>query len=139
MTSDEPAGLDPRAGAGGDNSLLAWRHHFPIVATTNYLISNSLGAVPSAAAIALQGDYQTWARRGVRAWDETWWTMVSDLGDLVAPLIGARPGEVVSLDVCPGHRDHRLMGTVRRNQSGSKQVGQSGQKSSAASRSDRSR
>ncbi len=31
----------------------------------------------------------------MRAWEESWWSLVSDLGDLVAPLIAARPGEVV--------------------------------------------
>jgi kynureninase len=31
----------------------------------------------------------------VRAWEEGWWTLVADLGDLVAPLIGARAGSVV--------------------------------------------
>ncbi len=95
MTPRDVEALDPETFAGGDDSLLAWRHHFPILASTNYLISNSLGAVPSAAAVALKDYYQAWASRGVRAWEETWWTMVSDLGDLVAPLIGARPGEVV--------------------------------------------
>ena len=80
---------------GGEDRLLAWRSQFPILAETNYLISNSLGAVPAAASACLQDYYQTWASRGVRAWEETWWTMVADLGDRVAPLIGAKPGEVV--------------------------------------------
>jgi len=75
--------------------LLAYRTEFPILSQTNYLISNSLGAVPSAVAASLQSYYETWAVRGVRAWEETWWTMVAELGDLVAPLIGAREGEVV--------------------------------------------
>jgi kynureninase len=75
--------------------LLRFRHRFPILDRTNYLISNSLGAVPAATALCLQAYYEAWATRGVRAWEEGWWTMVSDLGDLVAPLIGARPGEVV--------------------------------------------
>jgi kynureninase len=74
--------------------LAAYRDRFPILARTNYLISNSLGAVPAAAARSLQEYYETWATRGVRAWEEKWWTMVTDLGDLVAPLIGARAGDV---------------------------------------------
>lgn len=74
--------------------LLRWRDRFPILARTNYLISNSLGAVPSAAEEALRSYYRAWADRGVRAWEEAWWTMAADLGDLVAPLIGAGPGEV---------------------------------------------
>ena len=78
-----------------EDVLLAYRDQFPILEHTNYLISNSLGAVPRAAAQALGDYYETWASRGVRAWEETWWTMAADMGDLVAPLIGAGPGEVV--------------------------------------------
>jgi kynureninase len=79
----------------GEDRLLAYRDRFPILASTNYLISNSLGAVPAACSQSLQDYYQAWASRGVRAWEETWWTLVAELGDLVAPLIGAGPGEVV--------------------------------------------
>lgn len=75
--------------------LLAYRERFPILATTNYLISNSLGAMPEAARAALSLYADTWAARGVRAWEEGWWTLAADLGDLVAPLIGAGAGEVV--------------------------------------------
>ncbi len=75
--------------------LLAHRDRFPILARCNYLISNSLGAVPAEVAESLRAYYETWATRGVRAWEETWWMLVSELGDLVAPLIGARPGSVV--------------------------------------------
>jgi kynureninase len=78
-----------------DDPLLARRGLFPILSTTNYLISNSLGAVPEAASSRLQSYYTTWAERGVRAWEETWWQMVAELGDLVGPLIGAEPGTVV--------------------------------------------
>jgi kynureninase len=75
--------------------LLALRDRFPILSRTNYLISNSLGAVPTAAGASLQEYYEAWATRGVRAWEDAWWSLVADLGDLVAPLIGARAGEVV--------------------------------------------
>jgi kynureninase len=75
--------------------LLAYRPLFPVLARTNYLISNSLGAVPAAAEDAVREYVAVWADRGIRAWEETWWQMVSGLGDLVAPLIGARPGDVV--------------------------------------------
>ncbi|HEV3255884.1 MAG TPA: aminotransferase class V-fold PLP-dependent enzyme [Gemmataceae bacterium] len=75
--------------------LCRYRGRFPILAQTNYLISNSLGAVPAAASRSLQEYFEAWATRGVRAWEEGWWTMAADLGDLVAPLIGARAGDVV--------------------------------------------
>lgn len=75
--------------------LLAYRPRFPILAHTNYLISNSLGAVPVDVSAELQAYYEAWSRRGVRAWEEGWWTLAADVGDLVAPLIGAAAGEVV--------------------------------------------
>lgn len=78
-----------------DDPLLAYRAAFPILATTNYLISNSLGAVPEAAASRLREYYDAWATRGVRAWEEGWWALAADLGNLVAPLIGAGRGDVV--------------------------------------------
>src|SRR3954466_16192008 len=93
MTSENPPADDKRAKNADD--LLAYRDQFPVLQHTNYLISNSLGAVPNAAGQALKDYYETWASRGVRAWEETWWTMAADMGDLVAPLIGAGPGEVV--------------------------------------------
>jgi kynureninase len=78
-----------------EDSLLAYRDQFPILSRTNYLISNSLGAVPASAYDRMREYVEVWATRGVRAWEETWWSMVADLGDLVAPLIGAGKGEVV--------------------------------------------
>jgi kynureninase len=78
-----------------DDPLLAYRERFPILRRTNYLISNSLGAVPDAAFGSVHQYVATWAARGVRAWEEAWWTMTVDLGDLVAPLIGAGRGQIV--------------------------------------------
>jgi kynureninase len=80
--------------APAEDPLLAYRDQFPILSRTNYLISNSLGAVPSSASDRLREYVETWATRGVRAWEEAWWGLAADLGDLVAPLIGAGPGEV---------------------------------------------
>ncbi len=78
-----------------DDPLLAYRNRFPILGRTNYLISNSLGAVPAAARESLLDYYEQWASMGVRAWEHSWWELASSLGNLVAPLIGARSGEVV--------------------------------------------
>ena len=74
--------------------LLEHRSRFPILATSTYLISNSLGAMPAEARDALSAYADTWATRGVRAWAEGWWTLPRDVGDAVARLIGAGPGEV---------------------------------------------
>jgi kynureninase len=74
--------------------LESWRPEFPILARTTYLISNSLGAMPRGTAARLAEYAETWATRGVRAWEEGWWQMPVAVGDLVAPIIGAPPGTV---------------------------------------------
>jgi kynureninase len=74
--------------------LLAWRKDFPILDRTTYLISNSLGAMPRGVYGNLQAYADAWAERGVRAWEEGWWEMAVGVGDKVAPLIGAGPGEI---------------------------------------------
>jgi kynureninase len=77
--------------------LLRFRPEFPILEKTTYLISNSLGAMPRAAANALAEYAQTWATRGVRAWADSWWDMSVAVGDEIAPLLGAVPGSVSML------------------------------------------
>jgi kynureninase len=84
----------PRPVPASKDPLDRHRRGFPIVGRTNYLISNSLGAMPAAAAGDLAEYARTWATRGVRAWAEGWWTMALDVGDLVGRVIGAPPGSV---------------------------------------------
>ncbi len=76
------------------NDLLHWRKEFPILDRTTYLISNSLGAMPRGVYSTLQAYGDSWAQRGVRAWEEGWWEMAVGVGDKVAPLIGAKAGEI---------------------------------------------
>ncbi len=73
--------------------LLRFRERFPILARTNYLISNSLGAMPAATRDRLVAYADTWAARGVRAWGEGWWEMAVTTGDLLAPILGVGRGE----------------------------------------------
>jgi kynureninase len=75
--------------------LLEWRKEFPILEKTTYLISHSLGAMPRRTAEALQEFAETWASRGIRAWEEGWWEMPVTTGNLIASIIGAESGEVV--------------------------------------------
>jgi kynureninase len=42
----------------------------------------------------LQAYADSWAQRGVRAWEEGWWEMAVGVGDKIAPLIGAGPSEI---------------------------------------------
>jgi len=80
-----------------EDTLLRFRPEFPILEKTTYLISNSLGAMPRAASQALAEYAETWARRGVRAWSDSWWEMSVTVGDGIAPLIGAPAGSVSML------------------------------------------
>src|SRR5213593_801692 len=83
--------------ADARDPLLRFRSEFPILEKTTYLISNSLGAMPRAAAAALAEYAQAWATRGVRAWAEAWWDMSVEVGDRIAPLLAAAPGSVSML------------------------------------------
>jgi kynureninase len=76
------------------SDLLQWRDEFPILKTSTYLISNSLGAMPRAVYGSMQAYADSWGQRGVRAWEEGWWEMAVGVGDQIAPLIGARAGEI---------------------------------------------
>ena len=77
------------------SDLLKWRSEFPILATSTYMISHSLGAMPRRVRDRLAEYADMWATRGVRAWAEGWWEMPVSVGDLVGRIIGAAPGEVV--------------------------------------------
>ena len=75
--------------------LLRFREEFPILATSTYLVSNSLGAMPRSVSDRLAEYAEQWKTRGVRAWAEGWWDLPVTMGSLIAPLIGASAGEVV--------------------------------------------
>jgi kynureninase len=86
---------EPSSQAPTADPLLRYRGLFPILARTTYLISNSLGAAPADVQRSLESYYEAWATRGIVAWEDGWWTLAADLGDSVAPLLGAGAGEVV--------------------------------------------
>ena len=76
------------------DDLLKWRGEFPILERSTYLISNSLGAMPRGVYDTMRAYADSWGERGVRAWEEGWWEMAVGVGDKIAPLIGANPGEI---------------------------------------------
>ena len=69
--------------------LLQYRPEFPILERTNYLISNSLGAMPRGVYDAMKGYADIWATRGVRAWEERWWMLGAEVGDEIGSLMNA--------------------------------------------------
>jgi len=76
------------------DDLLRCRSEFPILERTNYMISNSLGAMPRGVYDALHAYADTWATRGVRAWEERWWMLAAEVGDELGALMNAPPGSV---------------------------------------------
>jgi len=75
--------------------LLSWRKEFPILEHTTYMISHSLGPMPRRTQKALREFTETWATRGIRAWEEGWWAMPMTCGDLIGSIIGAPKGRIV--------------------------------------------
>ncbi len=76
------------------DDLLHYRSEFPILERSTYLISNSLGAMPRGVYDAMKGYADTWATRGVRAWEERWWMLASEVGDEIGALMNAAKGSV---------------------------------------------
>ncbi len=78
-----------------NRDLLSWRAEFPILERTTYLISNSLGAMPRGVADALGRYADDWVTEGVRSWETRgWFGLPIEVGDQIAPLIGAPAGSV---------------------------------------------
>ncbi|MDT0573069.1 aminotransferase class V-fold PLP-dependent enzyme [Streptomyces sp. DSM 3412] len=62
-----------------------------------YLDGNSLGALPVSVPGRLADVvYREWGELRIRSWDESgWWTAPERIGDRIAPLVGAAPGQIV--------------------------------------------
>ncbi|MDP3825656.1 MAG: kynureninase, partial [Polaromonas sp.] len=90
---------DCRALDAGD-SLRPLRDHFVLPEGVIYLDGNSLGVLPrSAAARVAEVITREWGQDLIRAWNSAgWFTLPQRLGDKIASLIGAGPGEVVATD-----------------------------------------
>ena len=77
-----------------EDELLGYRSEFPILASTTYLISNSLGAMPRQVYDAMKSYADIWATRGVRAWEERWWMLAAEVGTEIGALMNAPRGSV---------------------------------------------
>jgi kynureninase len=90
---------DCRALDAGD-SLRPLRDQFVLPEGVIYLDGNSLGVLPKSAAARI-ADVITreWGQDLIRSWNSAgWFHMPQRLGNKIAPLIGAGPGEVVATD-----------------------------------------
>ena len=84
--------------------LAAWRERFTLADDIVYLDGNSLGALPKATAARVAKAIQNeWGEGLIRSWNRSaetsgWIDAPQRVGDAIAPLIGAAPGEVVVAD-----------------------------------------
>jgi kynureninase len=69
------------------------RDDFPILATSTYLVSHSMGAASSAAKSALDAYWDEWAADGPEAW-ERWLPRIGEIADGIGAIVGAAPGSV---------------------------------------------
>jgi kynureninase len=74
--------------------LLEWRREFPTVEATLHFASHTLGAMPRGVADALSRYAQVWTMRGIRAWEEGWFGLPTEVGNLIARMIYGAPGSV---------------------------------------------
>ena len=92
--------LDDCQARDAADPLRPLRDLFSIPERLIYLDGNSLGVSPkTAAARAAQVVSQEWGQGLIRSWNTAgWFDLPQRLGDRIAPLIGAGPGEVVATD-----------------------------------------
>ena len=76
------------------DALLAFRDRFPITQRSNYLINNSLGAMPRAARDSVGRFLDQWDTRGVRSWGDGWWLLQEQVADQIAKVLGVAKGSV---------------------------------------------
>ncbi|MGH9735886.1 MAG: aminotransferase class V-fold PLP-dependent enzyme [Candidatus Acidiferrales bacterium] len=85
---------DPATYKRSADPFLRYRAEFPILDRTTYLISNSLGAMPRGVRESLAEYTETWATRGVRAWEEKWWMFALEIGNQIGALMNAPANSV---------------------------------------------
>ncbi|RBM14961.1 kynureninase [Streptomyces sp. PT12] len=94
--------------------LRALRARF-VLDDTVYLDGNSLGALPRDVPERLADVLaREWGELRIRSWAESgWWTAPERVGELIAPLVGAAPGQVVVGDSTSVNVFKALVGAVR--------------------------
>ncbi|MGW0613534.1 kynureninase [Streptomyces sp. NPDC002788] len=80
-----------------------------------YLDGNSLGALPAVVPGRVEDVVRRqWGELRIRSWEESgWWTAPERIGDRIAPLVGAAPGQVVVGDSTSINVFKALVGAVR--------------------------
>jgi len=69
------------------------REEFPMLATSTYLVSHSMGAAPLGAKAMLESYWDEWAAEGPEAWEE-WLPRIAQIADGIGEIIGAPAGSI---------------------------------------------
>lgn len=103
------------------------RDRFVLPEGVIYLDGNSLGALPCAASAAI-GDAvdRQWGERLIRSWNEGWIDAPQRLGAKIAPLVGARPDEVIVADSTSANLFKLIVAALRRDPSRTVVVSETG-------------
>ncbi|MFF5844033.1 kynureninase [Streptomyces massasporeus] len=85
-----------------------------------YLDGNSLGALPAVVPGRVEDVVRRqWGELRIRSWEESgWWTAPERIGDRIAPLVGAAPGQIVVGDSTSVNVFKALVGAVRMAEEG---------------------
>ncbi len=100
MTMTPPITLEQCRALDAQDPLRALREQFTLPGGVIYLDGNSLGVLPNTAAarVALAVTRE-WGEGLIRSWNSAgWFELPQKLGNKIAQLIGAKPGEVVATD-----------------------------------------
>jgi kynureninase len=111
----EEASLADRAAALDAADPLAFVRDRFVLDDTVYLDGNSLGAL-SAGVLPRLADVvgREWGELRIRSWEESgWWTAPERIGDRIAPLVGAAPGQLVVGDSTSVNVFKALVAAVR--------------------------
>ncbi|MFQ3789045.1 kynureninase [Halomonas sp. A29] len=110
-----PLTLDDVRELDRQDPLASFKSRFALPAGTIYLDGNSLGAQPSAAVEAVNGLMTQWRDSLIQGWNQGWFDAPERLGDRLAPLLGAGPGEALVTDTIT-HNIFKLLGYITEGQ-----------------------
>ncbi|MFF3430033.1 kynureninase [Streptomyces sp. NPDC002602] len=116
QTVDLAVDLRERAAAlDAADELAKLRERFTLPDGVVYLDGNSLGALPATVADTTADVVRRqWGELLIRSWDESgWWTAPERIGDKIAPLVGAAPGQVTVGDSTSVNLFKALVGAAR--------------------------
>lgn len=81
-----------------EDPLSHYKSQFNLPEGVIYLDGNSLGAQPKDSQMAVEKTLTQWQQELIKGWNQGWFDAPERLGNLMAPLIGAREDEVLITD-----------------------------------------